>query len=122
MANYAEKLSKEEARLNWEKPANKLWHEIRAFNPWPVSYFEHQGQTIKVWQAEVSKEKTSQLPGTIVKATKDGIEVATTDGTLILKNLQLPGKKPLAAADILNGRSEWFVQGTKLIADGVNVQ
>ena len=122
LANYAEKLSKEEARLNWEKPANKLWHEIRAFNPWPVSYFEHQGQTIKVWQAEVSKEKTSQLPGTIVKATKDGIEVATTDGTLILKNLQLPGKKPLAAADILNGRSEWFVQGTKLIADGVNVQ
>lgn len=114
LASYAEKLSKEEARLNWNKSAKQLWQEVRAFNPWPVSYFEHQGNTIKVWQTQVSETTSTAAPGTIISATKKGIEVATADGVLTLLSMQLPGKKPLCVADILNARGEWFSPNTRL--------
>lgn len=113
LANYAEKLSKEEARLDWNKSAKQLWQEVRAFNPWPVSYFEHQGNTIKVWQAHVSETISTAAPGTIISASKRGIEVATADGVLTLLSMQLPGKKPLNVADILNARGEWFSPNTR---------
>lgn len=114
LANYAEKLSKEEARLDWTKSATQLWQEVRAFNPWPVSYFEHQGNTIKVWQTQVSTTSSNAAPGTIITASKKGIEVATGDGVLTLLSMQLPGKKPLSVADILNARGEWFTPNTRL--------
>lgn len=114
LASYAEKLSKEEARLNWNKSAKQLWQEVRAFNPWPVSYFEHQGNTIKVWQTLVSTTSSNAAPGTIISASKKGIEVATGDGVLTLLSMQLPGKKPLSVADILNARGEWFSPNTRL--------
>ncbi|MCR4534475.1 methionyl-tRNA formyltransferase [Shewanella xiamenensis] len=114
LANYAEKLSKEEARLDWTKSATQLWQEVRAFNPWPVSHFEHQGNTIKVWQTQVSTTSSNAAPGTIISASKKGIEVATGDGVLTLLSMQLPGKKPLSVADILNARGEWFTPNTRL--------
>lgn len=114
LANYAEKLSKEEARLDWSKSATQLWQEVRAFNPWPVIYFEHQGNTIKVWQTQVSTTSSNAAPGTIISASKKGIEVATGDGVLTLLNMQLPGKKPLSVADILNARGDWFTPNTRL--------
>lgn len=114
LANYAEKLSKEEARLDWHKSAKQLWQEIRAFNPWPVSYFEHQQSVIKVWQATYNAQACSQAPGTIITATKQGIEVATADGSLIIETMQLPNKKPLDVADILNARGDWFAAGVCL--------
>jgi methionyl-tRNA formyltransferase len=114
LANYAEKLSKEEARLDWNKSAKQLWQDIRAFNPWPVSYFEHQQSVIKVWQADYSPELCSQAPGTIIAATKQGIEIATADGKLMIKTMQLPNKKPLDVADILNARGDWFTAGVCL--------
>ncbi|BDA58564.1 methionyl-tRNA formyltransferase [Shewanella xiamenensis] len=114
LANYAEKLSKEEARLDWTKSATQLWQEVRAFNPWPVSYFEHQGNTIKVWQTQVSTTSSNAAPGTIISASKKGIEVATGDGVITLLSMQLPGKKPLSVADILNARGEWFTPNTRL--------
>ncbi|MGI2179281.1 methionyl-tRNA formyltransferase [Shewanella frigidimarina] len=114
LANYAEKLSKEEARIDWNKSAKQLWQDIRAFNPWPVSYFEHQQSVIKVWQADYSAELCSQAPGTIIAATKQGIEIATADGKLMIKTMQLPNKKPLDVADILNARGDWFTAGVCL--------
>ncbi len=114
LANYAEKLSKEEARIDWHKAARNLWQEIRAFNPWPVSYFECQGQNIKVWQAEVEESAEQFEPGTVVRADKRGLAIATADGLLVLKKAQLPGKKPLDIADILNARGEWFQPGNNL--------
>ncbi|MEH6464965.1 MAG: methionyl-tRNA formyltransferase [Shewanella psychromarinicola] len=114
LANYAAKLSKEEARLDWHKTAKQLWQDIRAFNPWPVSYFEHHQSTIKVWQADYSAEVCHEAPGTIIAATKLGIEVATADGKLIIQTMQLPNKKPLNVADILNARGDWFTAGVCL--------
>ncbi|QIR13090.1 methionyl-tRNA formyltransferase [Shewanella aestuarii] len=119
LANYAEKLSKEEAKLDWNKPAKQLWQEVRAFNPWPVSYFEHQQSTIKVWQVHFDVTPVTAKPGTILQADKTGISVATAQGTLVIENMQLPNKKPLAVADILNSRADWFSVGTQLSQEAI---
>jgi len=113
LATYAEKLSKEEARLDWTLPAAQLERCIRAFNPWPVSYFLLDEQPVKAWQATVLPHQNKQ-PGEILHADKQGIQVATADGVLNLLSLQPAGKKPMSAQDLLNSRREWFTPGTVL--------
>ena len=115
LANYAEKLSKEEARIDWSMDAVAIERCIRAFNPWPISWFEVAGQTVKVWQAEVVPQAHGQAAGTLLKADKQGIEVATGQGVLRLLTLQPPGKKAMSVSDLLNSRRDWFEPGTQLI-------
>lgn len=114
LVTYAEKLSKEEARLDWSLPAVQLERCIRAFNPWPVSYFTIDDQPVKVWQATVLEQNANAEPGTIVHADKHGIQVATVEGILNLTQLQPAGKKPMSAQDLLNSRREWFTPGNRL--------
>ncbi|BEN42114.1 methionyl-tRNA formyltransferase [Serratia nevei] len=114
LVTYAEKLSKEEARLDWNLSAAQLERCIRAFNPWPVSYFTIDNQPVKVWQASVLAQSANAEPGTVVHADKHGIQVATADGTLNLIQLQPAGKKPMSAQDLLNSRREWFTPGNRL--------
>lgn len=113
LVSYAEKLSKEEARLDWSLSAAQLERCIRAFNPWPMSYFMIEEQPVKVWQATVLPYQNKQ-PGEIVLADKQGIQIATADGVLNLVSLQPAGKKAMSAQDLLNSRREWFVPGTVL--------
>ncbi|MDD9212044.1 methionyl-tRNA formyltransferase [Aeromonas dhakensis] len=114
LANYAEKLSKEEARIDWSMEAVTIERCIRAFNPWPISWFEVADQTIKVWQAEVITQDHGQRAGTLLKADKQGIDVATGKGVLRLLTLQPPGKKAMSVTDLLNSRRDWFEPGTQL--------
>ena len=81
-ATYAHKLSKDEARIDWSQPAAFIERCVRAFNPWPVSYFELDGMNIKVWSSEVIDIETQKAPGTIVDATKSGLDVMTGQGVL----------------------------------------
>jgi len=113
-ANYAAKLSKEEANIDWTQSAIAIERQIRAFNPWPVSYTQIAEQNVKIRQASVSAETTDAQPGTVLAATKRGIQVATGDGVLTLLNLQLAGKKAMPVQDILNARKEWFTVGQLL--------
>lgn len=90
-SNYAEKLSKEEAKLDWQLSAAQLERNIRAFNPWPMAYLQltdEQGnpQTLKVYQATVLPS-VSQTPGMIISADKNGIQIATADGVLDRKSV-----------------------------------
>ena len=114
LANYAQKLSKEEARIDWSMEAVAIERCIRAFNPWPISWFEVADQTIKVWQAEVIDSDHGQPVGTLLKADKQGIDVATGKGVLRLLTLQPPGKKAMSVPDLLNSRRDWFEPGTQL--------
>lgn len=111
---YAEKLSKQEAKLDWTLSAQQLERCVRAFNPWPISYFELNDEPIKVWQANVINQQSNQAPGTILQANKQGIQIATADGIINLTQLQPAGKKPMSAADILNSRQSWFTIGRLL--------
>ncbi|KGJ96727.1 methionyl-tRNA formyltransferase [Colwellia psychrerythraea] len=119
LATYAHKLDKAEAELDWHLNADELDRKIRAYIPWPVSQFtftESEGKQhrLRVWQASVQEYQGSSIPGTILKADKQGIEIATTKDAIRLEVIQLPGKKALAVKDILNGRSEWFTVGSPI--------
>ena len=114
LVTYAEKLSKEEARIDWSLSATQLERCIRAFNPWPMSWLEIDGQPLKVWQASVINQPTNAVPGTIIETNKQGIQVATGEGILNLESLQPAGKKAMTAQDLLNSRSEWFKPGALL--------
>lgn len=114
LVTYAEKLSKEEAKLDWSLSAAQLERCIRAFNPWPMSYFLIDEQPVKVWQASVIPASGANTPGTIIEANKQGIQIATAEGVLNLEILQPAGKKAMSAQDLLNSRREWFEPGTVL--------
>lgn len=114
LANYAEKLSKQEARIDWTLSAEQLSRNVRAFNPWPVAFFELEAGPVKVWQAQVSAQGAGHQPGTVIQADKAGIVVATGEHALRISHLQLPGKKAMPVADVLNARRDWFTPGTKL--------
>ncbi|ERB64691.1 methionyl-tRNA formyltransferase [Vibrio coralliilyticus OCN008] len=114
LANYAKKLSKEEARINWNDDAEHIERCVRAFNPWPMSHFEAADNSIKVWQSRVDVQTTTEAPGTILQADKTGIYIATGKHVLVLEQLQVPGKKAMPVQDILNSRASWFEVGTQL--------
>lgn len=107
LATYAAKLSKEEAKLDWTLSAEQLERCIRAFNPWPVSYFIMDDQPVKVWKASVLPH-VNKAPGQIVQADKSGIRIATAQGVLNILELQPAGKKVMTAQDLLNSRRDWF--------------
>jgi methionyl-tRNA formyltransferase len=114
LATYAHKLSKAEAKIEWNDDAAHIQRCIRAFNPWPVSYFQLNDMNVKVWQATSSNALSEQPAGTIISADKKGIVVATAKGTITLLNLQFPGKKAMAINDILNSRKALFTPGNQL--------
>ena len=115
LANYAKKLSKEEARINWSDDAAHIERCVRAFNPWPMSHFEAAENSIKVWQSRVAEQTSDKPAGSILQADKTGIYVATGQGVLVLEQLQVPGKKAMSVQDILNSRASWFEVGTQLV-------
>ena len=114
LANYAKKLSKEEARISWSDDAAHIERCVRAFNPWPMSHFEAAENSIKVWQSRVAEQTSDKPAGTILQSDKTGIYVATGQGVLVLEQLQVPGKKAMSVQDILNSRASWFEVGTQL--------
>jgi len=111
-AIYAEKLAKAEAELDWQQPAFILERYVRAFNPWPVVYSHWQNQVIRIWRAQALADvKTNELPGTVVAANKKGIDIAAGDGSILrVLCLQVPGSKPMSAADFLHARGRILTQ------------
>ncbi|NMZ60014.1 methionyl-tRNA formyltransferase [Pseudomonas nitroreducens] len=116
LATYAHKLNKEEARIDWSRPADELERRIRAFTPWPVCHTTLGDAALKVLGAKPAPGKGE--PGKILDASRDGLLVACGEGALLLTRLQLPGGKPLAFADLFNSRREQFAAGRTLGQQG----
>jgi len=104
-ACYAEKLQKSEALIDWQQSAEQIHRQIRAFNPWPVAQTTVEGNTLRLWNAELIQETSNQTPGSVIGESKSGIVVATGDGVLWITQLQLPGGKPLVVSDFINAHS-----------------
>ncbi len=113
LATYAHKLNKDEARLDWSRPAEELERLVRAFNPWPICHTTLGAAALKVYAAELGEGQGA--PGTILAASRDGLTVACGQGALRLTRLQLPGGKPLGFAELYNSRREQFAAGQVLV-------
>ncbi|WP_066016043.1 methionyl-tRNA formyltransferase [Endozoicomonas atrinae] len=111
LANYAHKMSKEEARLDWQKSAQALDQQIRAFNPWPVAITALDDTNIRVWEATALEESSTEEPGTLIKADKDGLDIACSEGTLRIKRLQLAGSRAMTVQELLNSKKAMFSTG-----------
>jgi methionyl-tRNA formyltransferase len=101
-ATYTKPLLKQDARIEWNRGAAYCSRHVRAMNPWPVAFSRLSGDEIKIWEAVPAEGEGT--PGTVVKTDRAGISVGAGDGLLILKQVQAPGKKRMAAADFARGR------------------
>jgi methionyl-tRNA formyltransferase len=115
---YAEKINKAEARIDWRRDATHIWRQVRAFYPWPVAETQLNGVQLRIWDAEVSGLPANQagppgaaaparadaVPGTVLAAAQDGIDVACGRGVLRILRLQLAGRKSLCAREFIQGQ------------------
>lgn len=105
-ATYAGKISKEDARIVWSRPAVEIERQVRALNPQPVAFTEVNGIQVRIWEVEVLEvDLPGSMPGRFFRSGPDLI-VHTGRGSLRIVRLQAPGKRPVAARDFLNGHPE----------------
>ena len=107
-ATYAHKLDKAEARLDWSQPAIGLANKVRAFNPWPVAEAQLAGERVRIHAARALDEVHAAAPGSVLRAGRDGIDIACGSGVLRLRILQRDGGKPISAQDYRNARRDVF--------------
>lgn len=100
---YAGMITKEMGRLDFSKSAVELERLVRGMNPWPSAYTYLNGKNLKVWSSEVLEGTEAAAPGTVLKTDKKGIYVACGEDVLILKEVQLEGKKRMDADAFLRG-------------------
>jgi methionyl-tRNA formyltransferase len=97
-ASYAPKIEKKEARLDFAQPAVQVERQVRAFNPIPGAYFEHEGERIKILAAELS-----ELSGTPGTALDHGMAIACAQGAIVPTLVQRAGRAPMMPAELLRG-------------------
>jgi methionyl-tRNA formyltransferase len=106
LATTAPKIAKSEALLDWREPAVQLERRVRAFNPWPVAEARlSDGRRLRVFEATVAPDAPAASPGTIVAATRAGIDVATGAGALSLRRIQPPSGRAMDVAAYLAAHS-----------------
>jgi methionyl-tRNA formyltransferase len=103
---YAHKLDKAEARLDFNQPAEALARKVRAFDPWPVAEGDVAGERLRIWAAHAVEGLPGAAPGTVLAATRAGIDIACAEGALRVTAIQRAGGRRIGAADYLNARPE----------------
>ncbi len=102
-ATLAPPLEKEQGRIDWCKSAVEIARQVRAFNPWPSAFTHIEGKLLKIHRAHAAAAADSdRAPGTVLSSGAE-IRIATGDGALVLDELQLEGRKRLAAAEFSRG-------------------
>jgi methionyl-tRNA formyltransferase len=113
---YAAKIEKAEAQIQWQRSAEEISRQVRAFNPWPMAETRLNGEQLRIWAAEAIESPALQgtaSPGSVLTAAPEGIDVVCGSGILRILNLQLAGRKPLPAAEFLRGQR---LDGTRFSA------
>ena len=101
LSTYAKKLSKDMGLIDWNMPAVAIERLIRGCSPWPSSYSNIGGKSLKIWKAAVTDTKAT--PGEVSEVTKESITIGCGEGSLVVEELQLEGKKRMSVHDFLLG-------------------
>ena len=103
-ASYVTMLDKSICPIDWNKTPREVLKHIYGLQPWPVATMELEGKTVRVFAAKYTDGKTEKVPGAVVSTDKGGLEIACAGGeTLLITELQAPGKKRMGAEDYLRG-------------------
>ncbi|CAL4325072.1 Methionyl-tRNA formyltransferase [Buchnera aphidicola (Eriosoma lanigerum)] len=111
ISTYSKKIQKIDAKINWNNEAQVIDRMIRAYNPWPISYFIIHNIRIKIFKAQIIpnyiyKEKCI---GKILSINKEGINIQTATDIIQIQEIQFPGKKIITSIDIYNSKKKWFI-------------
>lgn len=111
-ATWLSRVEKAQGRIDWTKPAEQIWREVRAYNPWPSAYTFYQGQRLVVHAAwPLPKWDGDAEPGEVVLLGQH-VAVATGKGALLLQSVQLAGKRPVTGEEFARGQRA--LEGVKL--------
>jgi methionyl-tRNA formyltransferase len=107
-ATHAPLIQRDDARLDWSRPAEALARQVRAYNPWPVAFGTVRGVELRVFEARVVEDLCGE-PGALLQGQGDGeaLIVACGQGALALREIQAAGRKRVSARDWLNGHPDW---------------
>ena len=102
-ATFAPLLSKEMSPIDWTKSAKEIKNKVRGLYPWPTATMELDGNILKVFSVDTSIGKSNSIPGSIISSGHAGLEIACSDGSVFVQEIQAAGGKRMSAADYLRG-------------------
>ncbi len=105
-ATYAYNISREDEHVLFNDTSLNIYNKIRGLNSWPGAYATLDDKNIKLWTSKINNKVYDKKPGTIVNLSKDGLEVVTKDGSILITELQLPGKNKMNIKDFINGNKK----------------
>lgn len=112
---YAHLIEKHQAQIDWQQSAENIDRLIRAYYPSPIAFTTCNGLTLRIFKAHIIDNKTQQTPGLIIHANREGLDIATGKGILRITELQLPGKRHMAVADMMNAHHPQLQPGVLFV-------
>ena len=100
---HAPKIFKEDCKIDWNQPAEKVYNFIRGLSPYPTAYTTLNDKMLKVFKAEYEITETESEPGEFFSDNRTFLKVSATDGFVILTDIQMEGKKRMSVAEFLRG-------------------
>ncbi len=102
-ATYAPKIEKEEARIDWTAPARQLFNLLRAFDPWPGAFTTWKDRKIKLFHPRWAGDEPGKVPGTLIRASADGLLISASEGTLLVREVQMESRPRMPVGEFLRG-------------------
>jgi len=100
--SYAPKIKKEDGLIDWSRKSYDIINQIHSLTPWPSAYTHFNDKVLKILQADISSD-SSEILGEVILSDNNGIKVACNNGSIVIKKLQLEGKKVLSVDEFLRG-------------------
>jgi len=104
-ATYGPPLKKEDGQIDWKKEAREIDRQVRAFNPWPGAFTTWGDRLLKIYGGEIRERTPEGKAGSVVWVGSDFIEVAAGEGSYLIKEVQLEGRKKMTLREFLSGHS-----------------
>lgn len=113
-ATYAKLIKREDEHINFNQSTINVYNQIRGLNPYPGSYTIFNGKIMKIYNAKIGDLGIKDTPGKIINISKDGLNICTQDGVIIITDIKIEGKKRMLVKDYLNGVEREYLIGNIL--------